>query len=86
MIVGKSKQVVLVVAKKTHRDTPSPPPETTAPPLFGALRGTITVADGVDLTEPADPDWGKVYNDEGPVGQRVARRSPRKKKGGLRFR
>lgn len=27
-------------------------------PIFGCMRGTITVAPGVDLTEPADPSWG----------------------------
>jgi hypothetical protein len=27
-------------------------------PLFGALEGTIRVAPGTDITEPADPDWG----------------------------
>jgi hypothetical protein len=27
-------------------------------PLWGALRGAITVARGTDLTAPADPDWG----------------------------
>lgn len=31
-------------------------------PLFGAMKGLIKVAPGVDLTEPADPDWGKVYD------------------------
>lgn len=31
-------------------------------PLFGAMKGLITVAPGVDLTEPADPEWGKVYD------------------------
>lgn len=31
-------------------------------PLFGALKGMITVAPGTDLTAPADPDWGKVYD------------------------
>ena len=31
-------------------------------PLFGAMKGLITVAPGVDLTEPADPQWGKVYD------------------------
>jgi hypothetical protein len=31
-------------------------------PALGALKGTVTVAPGVDLTEPADPDWGKVYD------------------------
>jgi hypothetical protein len=31
-------------------------------PLFGALKGMIKIAPGVDLTEPADPEWGKVYD------------------------
>jgi hypothetical protein len=30
-------------------------------PLFGALEGVMSIQPGVDLTEPADPDWGKVY-------------------------
>jgi hypothetical protein len=29
------------------------------PSLIGWLKGTVTIAPGVDLTEPADPDWGK---------------------------
>lgn len=33
-------------------------------PLFGSLRGTTIIMPGVDLTEPADPDWGKVYGDD----------------------
>jgi hypothetical protein len=32
-------------------------------PAFGSMKGTVTVAPGVDLTEPADPDWGKVYDE-----------------------
>lgn len=27
-------------------------------PIFGCMKGTITIAPGVDLTEPADPSWG----------------------------
>jgi hypothetical protein len=30
-------------------------------PLFGALKGLVRIPPGVDLTKPADPDWGKVY-------------------------
>ncbi len=30
-------------------------------PLFGAMKGLVHVPTGTDLTEPADPDWGKVY-------------------------
>lgn len=31
-------------------------------PLFGALKGLTRIPPGTDLTEPADPDWGKVYD------------------------
>src|SRR6266568_5163629 len=27
-------------------------------PLYGWLKGTVRIAPGVDLTEPADPEWG----------------------------
>ena len=27
-------------------------------PLFGFMKGTIEIAEDVDLTEPADPTWG----------------------------
>ena len=34
-------------------------------PLIGWMKGTITIAPGVDLTEPADPHWGEVaYGDK----------------------
>lgn len=29
-------------------------------PLIGWMKGTITIAPGVDLTAPADPHWGEV--------------------------
>lgn len=32
-------------------------------PAFGALKGMITLLPDVDYTQPADPDWGKVYED-----------------------
>jgi hypothetical protein len=28
-------------------------------PLFGFLRGSIRILPGTDLTQPADPEWGK---------------------------
>jgi len=34
--------------------------------LYGCLKGTVTLVDGVDLTQPADADWGSVYEDESP--------------------
>jgi hypothetical protein len=27
-------------------------------PLIGCMQGTVRIAPGVDLTEPADPEWG----------------------------
>jgi hypothetical protein len=33
-------------------------------PLFGALKNMTYVPPGVDLTAPADPDWGKVNENE----------------------
>ena len=31
-------------------------------PLYGALKGMIRIMPKTDLTAPADPDWGKVYD------------------------
>jgi hypothetical protein len=28
-------------------------------PLVGWMKGTVRIAPGVDLTEPADPEWGE---------------------------
>ena len=28
-------------------------------PLFGAMKDLMRIAPGTDLTQPADPDWGK---------------------------
>ena len=28
-------------------------------PMFGALKGLVRIPPGTDLTEPADPDWGR---------------------------
>jgi hypothetical protein len=39
-------------------ETPSPYAVGQRHPLFGALKGTVRIAPGTDLTEPADPDWG----------------------------
>jgi len=41
-------------------------------PLVGALKGMVTIMPGVDLTEPADPEWGKrVYADDAKLGDLV---------------
>ncbi|MBB3975390.1 transcriptional regulator with XRE-family HTH domain [Rhizobium azooxidifex] len=30
----------------------------------GCMKGTVTIPEGVDLTEPTDPEWAKVYDDD----------------------
>jgi hypothetical protein len=36
-------------------------------PLFGWMKGTMRIAPGVDLTQPADPDWAQRIDDEYPA-------------------
>lgn len=58
----RSEAVDLVAGELTFRrgasiDRDAPPNiETGHHPLFGCMKGTVTIAPGVDLTEPADPD------------------------------
>lgn len=33
-------------------------------PMFGCMEGTMIIPDDLDLTAPADPDWGRVYEDD----------------------
>jgi hypothetical protein len=38
---------------------------TTRHPALGAMKGMLTIMPGVDLTEPADPEWGRIaYGDD----------------------
>ncbi|MBL0375311.1 helix-turn-helix transcriptional regulator [Rhizobium sp. KVB221] len=32
--------------------------------IRGCMKGTVTIPSGVDLTEPADPEWAKLYDDD----------------------
>jgi hypothetical protein len=55
------------MVKDSRSGNPPPPPsarKSERHPLFGALKGSVHIPDGVDLTEPADPDWGKVYEED----------------------
>lgn len=36
-------------------------------PAWGVWKGLVRTPPGVDLTEPAEPDWGKVYDPDHPV-------------------
>lgn len=33
-------------------------------PIFGCMKGTMTIPPDLDLTAPVDPEWGKVYDDD----------------------
>jgi len=46
--------------QRPGRATKHKPREERRHPLFGRLKGLVSVAEGADLTEPADPDWGKL--------------------------
>jgi hypothetical protein len=58
----RSRKVVFRRVEQKPRETqPQRPDKAGRHPIFGALKGLVHVPPGVDLTEPADPDWGKVY-------------------------
>ena len=40
-------------------------------PLFGALKGMSLIPPNVDLTEPADPEWGKLYDGDQETSERA---------------
>lgn len=51
------------MVKQTRSDEPLVPPKAgrgKRHPLFGALKDVTFIPPGVDLTEPADPDWGNI--------------------------
>jgi hypothetical protein len=60
----KSRKVVFRRIEEKAVEPSSIPPAKKGErhPLFGALKGLAHVSPGVDLTEPADPDWGRVYD------------------------
>ena len=59
----RSRKVVFRRVEQKPAETPaSPRPRKGGHhPILGALKGLVRIPPGVDLTEPADPDWGKVY-------------------------
>lgn len=59
----KARKIVFRRAENSLAEASPPPPRQRGGrhPLFGALKGLVRVPPGVHLTEPADPDWGKVY-------------------------
>ena len=49
-------------AETARRKTSMKEPHPTSP-LFGCLKGIMVVSPGVDLTQPTNPEWGKVHDD-----------------------
>jgi hypothetical protein len=56
-----------LVFHRDHDETPAPASSPASKagepglrhPLFGMLKGLMRIAPGTDLTQPADPDWGR---------------------------
>lgn len=57
-LVFRSVDIAALPARVGPADAPR-----TRHPLYGALKGTFVIADGVDLTEPADPEWADLVED-----------------------
>jgi len=57
----KAGRLVFRKAKKDMKTSESPPKKTGARrhPLFGALKGLMTVPADLDLTQPAAPEWAE---------------------------
>jgi hypothetical protein len=60
----EGRKLVFRRAKRSPSSNKQPPPSSdsggsSAHPLIGWMKGTVRIAPGVDLTQPADPDWGK---------------------------
>lgn len=55
----KSRKVVFRRVELKARDAAARPNNGKRHPIFGALKGLVQIPPGVDLTEPADPDWGQ---------------------------
>ena len=56
---------------RRHKDMPptdsseeQTPPKTGLARFYGSMKGMITITKGVDLTQPADPDWQKSNPEE----------------------
>jgi hypothetical protein len=61
------RKLVFRREKKVEGQNPAPAVKPGHHPLFGCMKGTITIPDGVDLTEPADPEWGEIAYGPDPL-------------------
>jgi len=51
--VNLENEQVIFLKQRQNAEDPA-----TDHPVFGCMAGTVTLMDGVDLTEPALPEWG----------------------------
>ena len=54
------KRLIFRRAKESPDAAESPRRRSGRHPFIGSMKGTVTVAPGVDLTAPADPEWGEI--------------------------
>ncbi|MFZ1681179.1 MAG: hypothetical protein WAT70_09165 [Rhizobiaceae bacterium] len=59
--IKKPPNATSPVSTALGSETPEAPRKRTS--IFGCMKGTLTLDPDVDLTEPADPEWSKVYED-----------------------
>ena len=50
-------------AKPASRGGTRPSQKPVRHPAFGVWKGKVTLLPDYDYTRPADPDWGRVYED-----------------------
>lgn len=55
-----------LVFRRETRASPErgPQPKPGRHPIFGCMKGTVTLEEGVDLTAPADPDWADLIDEK----------------------
>jgi hypothetical protein len=61
------------VRSETSSETGAPSVDITTQdrhPLIGWMKGTLTIAEGVDLTQPADTEWGEAAHGDGTWADR----------------
>ncbi len=60
---GEKEQAPFDTAKPASRGGTRPSQKPVRHPAFGVWKGKVTLLPDYDYTRPADPDWGRVYED-----------------------